>query len=517
MERVKPGQVFEVPRTALLLTGTVKALLPLPADLSLHRGHSAPMGSWIPPKGGSSSSSGLSLNSLADGADAPAHGQNAADLHHQGSVDSSTGSDDVRRSSPAGGSPNSSSGNLLGRIWEHAEHRPLQQQEDQAAAAAAAARVSVRSEDAAVVSSPGKGSLRVDLATHSSDNGHANAQLLAAPAELPPGEFKCLTEAMVLQVPMGPEVPTDLQTTTYQAQVLSKGSIALDTSSISRSHSHGVGKGWGSDGDLATTGKVGTPLRNVLDRMSKMAGLTRTASDSVPSMPFLQRALASMRAQQQQAAQQEHSLRHGSGGATAAAAAVRTRPLRTVADVRPNAGTGRMAATEGTNGVTAGLQGSTAAAAVAAAEAAAFGTSADVEMGLGTAGVQGTEASPFVREARSSQGANAAARLATSSMGSSTSSSPRAVSGGGSGGGVLGFGARREPAAGSAAAVALPRAVDVVLNNSFKRERLRHDSRGLGDAPAAGSSASDSRTRASGGPVLGHSSSLTRRSNNSMS
>jgi hypothetical protein len=164
-----------------------------------------------------------------------------------------------------------------------------------------------------------------------------NGSVLAAPAELPPGDFSCLTEAMLLQVPRGFEVPTDLETTTYQAQVLNKGSISLTKRSSSAANS--VGDDGSADaGELGRhSSMLASPLKGMsgmLARVSRLAGLSRTASDSVPNMPFLQTALASMREQQQERARQD-GIRRGSGGsaaAAAAAAAVRGYPLRTVAE-----------------------------------------------------------------------------------------------------------------------------------------------------------------------------------------
>ncbi|KAI8462237.1 MAG: hypothetical protein J3K34DRAFT_463028 [Monoraphidium minutum] len=105
------------------------------------------------------------------------------------------------------------------------------------------------------------------------------ARPLPAPAELPPGGYVVLRDAMVLQVPRGPEVPSHLETTTYQAQVLGKGAIPV----ASPMHSSSAGD------------DLGGPRAPV--KSSLLGRISRAASDGLPDMPFLQRALAAMRAE----------------------------------------------------------------------------------------------------------------------------------------------------------------------------------------------------------------------------
>lgn len=120
--------------------------------------------------------------------------------------------------------------------------------------------------------------------------------VLAAPAELPPGTYTALKDAMVLQVPRGPELPSHLETTTYQAQVLSKGSIPAGSLLSSPTARAGSGSGHGEDQLQRTAsggGKGGaTPVKGLLGRISR-----NLSTQSVPLMPFLHRALASMHAE----------------------------------------------------------------------------------------------------------------------------------------------------------------------------------------------------------------------------
>lgn len=129
---------------------------------------------------------------------------------------------------------------------------------------------------------------------------------------------------MVLQVPWGPELPSHLQTTTYQAQVLNKGSMPMlgRHSSVANS----------SADDLARTSSVGpSPLKSVLGRISRTFGGDADGSgagshgDHPEGTRFLQRALASMRAE--------------GGGSGAAVAPARSRLLKTVPESAAIAGT----------------------------------------------------------------------------------------------------------------------------------------------------------------------------------
>lgn len=140
VERVQPDDVFEVPRTGLLLTGKVKALLPLPASFSMQH--------LVTASGGSSSS----LGSIGASARGPA---------------AAAGAD-----GPQGDSPRSSG--------------------------------SCGSSSARAGGGGGGGTMCLRLGNEEpgADGSRPAVHLLAAPAELPPGEFKCLQEAMVLQVRM---------------------------------------------------------------------------------------------------------------------------------------------------------------------------------------------------------------------------------------------------------------------------------------------------------------------------
>jgi hypothetical protein len=318
--------VFEVPRSALLLTGTVRALLPLPAGFHQRKDSSAAalgaadtLMSPVKPASNGSAAGMVGINSSSRSSSGEI-GQ--LDQKQQQQQQSATGSGDsgsssVKGDSPRGGSPGASSVNLAS-ILEH----PAHDQHD----AAAAHGVSKEPQQM----------------QQTQQQDEANARVLDSPAELPPGDFSCLTEAMLLQVPRGFELPTDLETTTYQAQVLNKGSISLAKRSTSAANSGAAAAAAGlAAADTAELGrhssKLVSPLKSMsgmLARVSRLAGISRTASDSVPNMPFLQTALASMREQQQERARQD-GVRLGSGGSAAAAtaaAAVRGYPLRTVAE-----------------------------------------------------------------------------------------------------------------------------------------------------------------------------------------
>uniref|UniRef100_A0A383VZP0 Cyclic nucleotide-binding domain-containing protein n=1 Tax=Tetradesmus obliquus TaxID=3088 RepID=A0A383VZP0_TETOB len=443
VERVQPGQVFEVPRTALLLTGSVRSLLPLPAEFHLRREHSAPASSIKATANGSAAdrvngSSG-SLQELGRSGSS----ELLLSPKRQGSG-SDSGSSSPKGSSPRGGSPGASVANLAA-ILEHPAHD--QQQHDVVAHEVAA---------------------EAQAKEQQQQQQDDDARVLASPAELPPGDFSCLTEAMLLQVPRGFQMPTDLQTTTYQAQVLSKGSISVGVSGSAVSGAAAEGGLAGgaasaySAGELGRHSKLVSPLAKsmggMLARVSRLAGISRTASDSMPQMPFLQTALASMREQQQERARQDN-MRRSSGG-TAAAAAVRGYPLRSAAEKE------------------AGVRLSNESpAASGAAAAPAAGAAGDIEMGvpetaLGAAGGS-SQPSPFAAAARNN----------------SNGTTPAAVNAAGAGLSRLGQQQQQQQG------VVMPRATDVVTG-----------SRGEGRQAGGGSA----------GGILLSSNSLTRRSTGSL-
>jgi hypothetical protein len=319
-----------------------------------------------------------------------------------GSGDS--GSSSLKGDSPRGGSPGASSVNLPS-ILEH----PAHDQHD----AAAAQGVSK------------------ELQMQHTQQVEANARVLASPAELPPGDFSCLMEAMLLQVPRGFELPTDLETTTYQAQVLNKGSISLAKRSTSAAHSGAAAAAGLAAADAAELGrhssKLVLPLKSMsgmLARVSRLAGISRTASDSVPNMPFLQTALASMREQQQERAHlRQDGVRRGSGGSAAAAtaaAAVRGYPLRTVAEreggARPSMeGLGGAAAAAGAGDIEMGVAES--ALGAGNSRDAAAGDAADAGQQQQQGGVGMPRATDALRgwlEGRSTGGGSASASMLSS-------------------------------------------------------------------------------------------------------
>ncbi|WIA41790.1 hypothetical protein OEZ86_009122 [Tetradesmus obliquus] len=442
VERVQPGQVFEVPRTALLLTGSVRSLLPLPAEFHLRREHSAPASSITATANGSAAdringSSG-SLQELGRSGSS----ELLLSPKRQGSG-SDSGSSSPKGSSPRGGSPGASVANLAA-ILEHPAHD--QQQHDVVAHEVAA-------------------EAQAEKQQQQQQQQQDDARVLASPAELPPGDFSCLTEAMLLQVPRGFQMPTDLQTTTYQAQVLNKGSISVGLSGSAASGAAADGGIAGgaasahSAGELRRHSKLISPLAKsmggMLARVSRLAGISRTASDSMPQMPFLQTALASMREQQQERARQDN-MRRSSGG-TAAAAAARGYPLRSVAE--------REAGVRLSNESPA---------ASGAAAAPAAGAAGDIEMGvpetaLGAAG-----------------GSSQPSLFAAAARNSSNGTTPAAVSAAGAG--LSRLGQQQQ-------GVAMPRATDVVTGS-------RAEGRQAGGGSAGG--------------ILLSSNSLTRRSTGSL-
>eukprot|EP00878_Enallax_costatus_P009245 GHUV01009663.1.p1 GENE.GHUV01009663.1~~GHUV01009663.1.p1 ORF type:complete len:491 (+),score=137.10 GHUV01009663.1:39-1475(+) len=263
-ERAYPGDVFEVPRTALLLTGQMQRYAPA-------RGRSSPS---------------LGTMSLTGAAAAAA----AAGISEINGGSPVKGGSPVRGSSPSHGS-------YFGLTARSSSGSSVSGNDPPAPAAAAGAGGIGVSSSIGSVSAPGGSSnhssaaagalLWEDLGSPSvklhsqSSSGAAKATTLVAPAELLPGDYLCVTEAVLLQVPWGPDIPTHQETASYQVHVLSKGSIHL-----------GPRAGSGS-GDLNDLAKLSSPLKGVLSRISR--GLTRSSSDTVPTVSHLQTALDNMR------------------------------------------------------------------------------------------------------------------------------------------------------------------------------------------------------------------------------
>lgn len=235
VEKAHPGDVFEVPRTALLLTGQMQIRMPV--------------------KDSTTPSGGVAAITAAASVGPP-----AAEIIRGGSP---TGSYTAGRSS----SSSSNGGSDHHGVMVRAAPPPLGSQSLPA--------VAVRGSWEELPSPSVK--------QHKQLAAVSSAPILVAPAELPPGDYLCITEAILLQVPWGPDIPTNQQTASYQAQVLSKGSIHLGPR----------GAGASGSGELNELAKMSSPLKGVLSRISK--GLTRTQSDTIPSMPHLQTALDRMR------------------------------------------------------------------------------------------------------------------------------------------------------------------------------------------------------------------------------
>jgi hypothetical protein len=190
VERIEPEQTFEVPRTALLLTGSVKSLLPLPAQFSAavqntDRKSSAADLLW--PSNISSNwdgSSDASSTGRPSRVSAPGH-SGSDSMQRQASAPSSTllqnsavGSEP--QLGPAGSSDGNSSAaaGLEMSNLKVVVHDVTEQREQSASDARA----------------PAAGSSSA-AARHSGD-----PLWLQAPGELPPGEFKCIEQGMLLQV-----------------------------------------------------------------------------------------------------------------------------------------------------------------------------------------------------------------------------------------------------------------------------------------------------------------------------
>lgn len=196
MERVEAGETFDVPRTALLLTGSVKSLLPLPAQFSLavqnpHRTSSAADILWPSNISSSWDDASESLASRPSRGSAPGHSSSETDsISRQGSAP-------VVAVLPSPGAPQSDG---MGRDLAGVANSSYS-----SSSAAGAEHIS-SSLHVVVHDSTGKGSAAGAAAVNGAAAGagdkgdKSDVSRLVAPAELPPGEFKCIEEAMVLQV-----------------------------------------------------------------------------------------------------------------------------------------------------------------------------------------------------------------------------------------------------------------------------------------------------------------------------
>jgi hypothetical protein len=186
VERIQPGQTFAVPRTALLLTGMVRSLLPLPASFSLavanpKRSTSAADLLWP-----SNISSTEAEGSYQDGSRHSGHSM----AQHSSSGSFGDGSMTRQQSAP---------GHFAGQHSLSASQQQLQQQ---GCAEQGQVRVVLYGSSAAAPDAGHAGANGTSGSAGAAAPAAAgdDASLLAAPAELPPGEFACTVEAMVLQV-----------------------------------------------------------------------------------------------------------------------------------------------------------------------------------------------------------------------------------------------------------------------------------------------------------------------------
>jgi hypothetical protein len=182
------GQTFDVPRTALLLTGAVQALLPLPASFSAavantQRTTSAADLLWPSNIGHSGSGPAAAGGPLG----AVSMGGARHKAAHAG-VQLPSGAD-RQHSAPSAASV-------------RVELAP--QQERTGSSGAAHARAGGGTGTAGTSSSSSSGGGGSGTVATTAGNGSAAAaadpSVLVAPCELPPGEFKCLAHVVLLQV-----------------------------------------------------------------------------------------------------------------------------------------------------------------------------------------------------------------------------------------------------------------------------------------------------------------------------
>lgn len=204
MERVEPGQTFDVPRTALLLTGSVKSLLPLPASFSLAVQN---------PKRKSSAADLLWPSNISSTWDA--NGSDSSPGRRMSAPADATGSsgdlDGPLQQQPLAGvqlphtPERAAAGGTRGQ--EAGGQEATSSSFSSASSAAAAAGASAPATPFATAAGAGGGtggSQHEAAAAAGARSGQQTEEgellQLVAPAELPPGEFKCITQAMVLQV-----------------------------------------------------------------------------------------------------------------------------------------------------------------------------------------------------------------------------------------------------------------------------------------------------------------------------
>jgi hypothetical protein len=210
VERVQPGQTFDVPRTALLLTGSVKSLLPLPASFSAavqnpKRHVSAADLLWPSNISGGQWSGASSEDSSSGHAQAGQHGSSSSISRQQSApaLNPVHGQPSPNDALPAqqqqqmnGVSSGASAGQLAG--GSSSSTCVIDPLTATASAVKVVVHDSTGSSDAkAAAAAASRAPGCNGVGSHAVDD---DPLLLAAPAELPPGEFTCTVEAMVLQV-----------------------------------------------------------------------------------------------------------------------------------------------------------------------------------------------------------------------------------------------------------------------------------------------------------------------------
>lgn len=199
MERIEPDETFGVPRTALLLTGSVKSLLPLPAQFSaavqnVDRKSSAADLLWP-----SNISSNWDGSSVASSTGRPG----------RGSAPGHSGGDSMPRQASAPSITLLQSSAFEAALYGKTEAQPGPASSPHSSSSAAAGteisniKVVVhdvtgqREQTASEPPAPAAGS---SAAAGDSAGQSGDPLWLQAPAELPPGEFKCIEQGMLLQV-----------------------------------------------------------------------------------------------------------------------------------------------------------------------------------------------------------------------------------------------------------------------------------------------------------------------------
>jgi hypothetical protein len=208
VEKVASSEVLEVPRTGLLLVGKVKPLVPLPARASANQGLSREnsLGPVQQQQLDATATDVGMVPSMSVHGGSPAYSNSTPSIALGGTTLSNSCGALNKGSSSAllsSSSTLSSSSSSSSQILQGNNHQPFQ------------------ASDHGACNLMKSGSLQDDgRGTGSVFAGkQQEMQPLVAPAELPPGEFICMVEAIVLQVPRGPEVPSQLETMSYQAHV----------------------------------------------------------------------------------------------------------------------------------------------------------------------------------------------------------------------------------------------------------------------------------------------------------